>query len=81
VAINTQAPNLNQGWAAEKGWTYEVWTDDRGTLHSHYGVSGDPRDPNLTGKMFLLDPQGNVQLMYEGSAADKVASDCAALYP
>ena len=84
VGVGFDEPAVNQGWAEEEGFLFELWTDGpERPLAVHYGA-GRATSTFPQRKTVLLDQDGVLQLEYEvtalGTHPAQVLEDCVALF-
>ncbi len=83
MGVSLDAPQANQAWAEEEGFTFDLWTDDERALGRAYGALDSATDRSVARLTVLLDSEGNLLLTYPvvavGTHPGQVLSDCAAI--
>lgn len=85
VGVGFDTPADNAAWAAEEGFSFELWSDDEDhTLAVYYGAAADARQGYPDRITRLLDEDGDVLLEYDdvatGTHPQKVLDDCLILF-
>lgn len=84
VGVGFDDPATNAGWAAEEGFTFELWTDDDKTLALTYGAATSQSSPVPSRVTRVLDADGTLLLEYQVSAIgthpSEVLADCQVLF-
>ena len=84
VGVSFDAPAVNQAWAEEEGFAFELWTDGvEHPLAVHYGAArATSAVPQR--KTVLLDAEGDLLLQYQvtaiGTHPGQVLEDCITLF-
>lgn len=84
IGVSFDAPEVNEAWAEEESYLFELWTDDDRTLAVAYGAAASTSTTYASRKTMLLDADGTQLLEYlsvspSGHARD-VLEDCTALF-
>lgn len=84
VGVGFDEPDVNQAWAEDEGFEFELWTDDERTLAVYYGAADDADAYFPQRKTRLIGPDGVLLLQYDVNAIAthpaQVLEDCEALF-
>lgn len=84
VGVSFDEPEVNQAWAEEEGFAFELWTDDDRTLALTYGAATRPDQAAPSRKTFILDAEGDLVLVYDSVGVSahpqEVLEDCQLLF-
>jgi len=85
VGISFDPPAKNAEWAKEKGFSFELWTDESRALAQHYGAATSADQARASRETRLLNADGQLQLEYEvglnlGTHPSSVLADCKRLF-
>ncbi len=85
VGVSFDEIEKNAEWAADEGFTFELWTDSEdNTLAQYFGAADGPNQTWANRKTVLLDDEGSLLLDYPsvdvGTHPGQVLSDCQALF-
>jgi peroxiredoxin Q/BCP len=86
VGVSFDEPAVNQAWAEDEGFQYELWTEGSGrTLAFTYQAVDSMQDAYMTRVTALLDSEGDLTLSYldsidVGTHPQDVLDDCLALW-
>ena len=58
-------PEVNEEWAEDEGFSFELWTDDDRTLALTYGAARSADQATASRKTMILDATGTLVLEYE----------------
>jgi len=83
--VSFDAPEKNAAWAEKKGFTFELWSDERRTMALYYGAASDVGQRTASRETRLLDGEGNLLLQYDvglniGTHPSDVLADCERLW-
>lgn len=65
VGVSFDPPEKNAEWAADKGFSFELWTDTSRTLALYYGAADTAEDARAKRVTRVLDADGNLVLEYK----------------
>ncbi len=75
---------MNQSWAEEQGYLFDLWTDEDKTLAITYGAAADESAIWADRLTMLLDAEGVLLVEYEqvsvATHPAKVLEDCEAIF-
>lgn len=84
VGVSFDSPAVNEAWAEDEGFNFDLWTDDDKTLALTYGAASSADQRYADRKTFILDADGYLVLEYETvgptSSPEQVLQDCTALF-
>lgn len=82
--MSFDSPEVNQGWAIDEGFSYELWSDTDKTLALTYGAARNEAQFAASRVTRLLDADGVLLLEYDevsaGTNPRQVLEDCEALF-
>lgn len=84
MAVGFDSPEVNQAWAEDEGYQFEIWTDDDKTLAVYYGAAASTSATVPLRVTKILDAEGELILEYSvtnvGTHPAQVLADCQALF-
>lgn len=84
VGVSFDTPAKNLEWAAEEGFSFELWTDDDKTLALYYGAATSQTQQTASRISKLLNSDGTLLLDYFSVGVtnhpQEVLEDCQALF-
>ncbi len=84
VGVSFDEPEVNQAWAEEEGFSFDLWTDDDRTLALAYGAATSASQPYASRKTVILDAEGELVLVYDSVSVSAhpadVLEDCQILF-
>ena len=86
VGVSFDPPDKNAAWAVEKGYRFELWSDNERALAMAIGAARSADQARASRTTVLLDPRGHVVVRYEpglglGTHPAEVLEDARALFP
>ena len=84
IGVSFDSPEVNQAWAEDEGFLFDLWTDASKALALHYGGASSVSQRYADRVTVVLDATGGVVLTYEsvsvGTHPREVLDDCRALW-
>lgn len=84
VGVSFDDPSLNESWAEEEGFSFELWSDLDRTLALTYGAARTENQGAASRITRILDRDGTLLVEYDevavGTSPGKVLEDCRTIY-
>ena len=86
VGVSFDPPEKNAAWKAEKGYGFELWTDQGRELALAFGAATSVDQANASRVTLLLDAEGKAVMRYApgaglGTHPGDVLDDAKVLFP
>lgn len=84
MGVSFDDPEVNEAWAEDEGFSFDLWTDDDRTLAVTYGAAANASQAYANRKTMILDATGELVLVYDSvgpsSHPQQVLDDCTVLF-
>ncbi len=84
VGVSFDEPEALEAWAAEEGFTFELWNDTDHTLAVYYGAAKNRSASVPDRDTRILDKNGVLTVVYDGvdwgTSPQVVLEDCQAIF-
>ena len=67
IGVSFDSPEVNQAWAEDEGFLFDLWTDASKALALHYGGASSVSQRYADRVTVVLDDQGDLILEYMDS--------------